>query len=190
MSKNTENGKNKENTKNNAKKNTKRLVFSALMVAMSIVIGIVCKAYLTLSPVMRITFDNMPIILLGFMFGPVYSIMAAVAGDIISALVAGYAPTPLITVGAAAIGLVAGVLPKYIIKRKGFFASLGVTLSAHIIGSVIIKTYALADLYSLEFLPTLLLRAPLYIAISLAEAYLIYIILKNKQIIGLTEDRK
>ena len=112
--------KNKEKTKNNVKNNTKKIVFSALMVAMSIIIGIGCKAYFTLTPILRITFDNMPIILLGFMFGPLYSTMAAVGADIISALIAGFAPTPIITVGAACIGLLAGILPRYIIKRKGF----------------------------------------------------------------------
>ncbi len=172
---------NKEKTKTN----TKKIVFSALMVAMSIVIGIVCKAYFTLTPILRITFENMPIILLGFMFGPLYSVMAAIGADVISALIAGYAPTPLITVGAACLGLLAGVMPKYIFKRKSFVSVLSVSLIAHGIGSVIIKTYALADLYSLRFLPTLWVRIPLYAAISLAEAYLIYIILKNKQISSL-----
>lgn len=173
--------KNKEESRNN----TKKIVFSALMVAMSIIVGIVCKAYFTLTPILRITFDNMPIILLGFMFGPLYSTMAAVCADIISALIAGYAPTPLITVGAACLGLLAGALPRYIIKRKGFLSTLSVSFIAHGVGSVLVKTYALSDLYSLQFLPTLWVRLPLYTAIALAEAYLIYIILKNKQISSL-----
>ncbi len=177
--------KNKEKAKNN----TKKIVFSALMVAMSIVIGIVCKAYFTLTPILRITFDNMPIILLGFMFGPLYSVMAAVGADIISALIAGYAPTPLITVGAACIGLLAGVLPRYIIKRKGFLSVLSVSLIAHGVGSMLVKTYGLADLYSLEFLPTLWVRIPLYAVIALAESYLVYIILKNKLISSLGTEK-
>lgn len=180
---------NKENKKNKAKNTTKKLVFSALMVAMCIIIGAVCKAYFTLTPVLRITFDNMPIILLGFIFGPIYSVMAAVVADIISALSAGYAPTPLITVGAACVGLVAGILPRYIIKRKGFLSVLSVALASHAVGSVLVKTYALADLYSLEFLPTLWVRIPLYAVIALAESYLVYIILKNKQISSLGTEK-
>ncbi len=177
--------KNKEKAKNN----TKKIVFSALMVAMSIIIGIVCKAYFTLTPILRITFDNMPIILLGFMFGPLYSTMAAVGADIISALIAGFAPTPIITVGAACIGLLAGILPRYIIKRKGFLSALSVSLIAHGVGSMLVKTYGLADLYSLEFLPTLWVRIPLYAVIALAESYLVYIILKNKLISSLGTEK-
>lgn len=171
-------------SKNSAKIATRRMVFSALMVAMSLVIGIVCKAYLTLTPIFRITFENMPIILLGVMFGPMYSVMAAVGADVISALSAGYAPTPLITVGAACIGLIAGVLPR-LIRGKGYASVLAVVSVSHFIGSVLVKTYALCDLYSLEFFPAFWLRLPLYIAISCAEAYLIYIIAKNRQISSL-----
>lgn len=165
------------------------MVFSALAVAMSIIIGIVCKAYFTLTPVIRITLDNMPIILIGFMFGPVYSVMAAVGADVISALIAGFAPTPLITVGAAAIGLIAGVLPRYIIKRKGFLSALTVSLAAHVVGSLFIKTYGLADLYSLPFWETLLVRIPVIVPIAAVEGYLVYVVLKNKQLSAFAEDK-
>ncbi len=171
------------------KRNTKRLVFSALMVAMSIIIGIVCKTYFTISPILRVTFDNMPVILLGMLFGPVYSTMAAVGADLISALIAGYAPTPLITVGAAVLGAVAGLIPRYIIKRKGFLAILISSLAAHSLGSILIKSYALSELYSLDFLPTLWARLPVCLGISVIEAYLVYIIMKNKRISSLSEGK-
>ena len=169
---------------------TKKLVFSALAVAMSIVIGIVCKAYFTLTPVLRITFDTMPILLLGVMFGPVYSVMAAIGADVISALIAGFAPTPIITVGAAAIGLVAGLLPRIIIKRKSFVAIALTALAAQTVGSLIIKTYGLADLYSLPFWETLIVRLPVMIVIAFVESYLVYVILKNKQMSKLADSRE
>ncbi len=168
---------------------TRKLVFSALAVAMSIVIGIVCKAYFTLTPVIRITLDNMPIILLGYMFGPVYGVMAAVGADVVSALIAGFAPTPLITVGAALIGLIAGAVPRYIIKRKGFLSTVSVSLLAHTAGSLFVKTYGLADLYNLPFWETLLIRLPVMLVIALAEGYLVYIILKNKQLSSFAETK-
>jgi ECF transporter S component (folate family) len=168
--------------KRSGKNVTKKLVFAALAVAMSIVIGIVCKAYFTLTPILRITFDMMPILLLGVMFGPVYSVMAAIGADVISALIAGFAPTPIITVGAAAIGLVAGLLPRIIIKRKSFVSIMLVSLSAQTVGSLFIKTYGLADLYSLPFWETLAVRLPVMLFIAFVEAYLVYILLKNKQL--------
>lgn len=164
------------------RQSTKKLVFSALMVAMSIIIGIICKAYFTVTPITRITFDTMPILLLGIMFGPVYSVTAAVSADVVSALIAGYAPTPLITVGSAVIGLLAGVIPRYIIKRKGFLQILSASAVSQLVGSLLVKTYALADLYGFEFLPTLLARIPFSVIIAAVEAYLVFLILKNKQI--------
>jgi len=164
------------------KEQTKRMVFAALMVAISIIIGVICKAYLTLTPFVRITFDNLPILLLGYMFGPVYSVMAAVAVDLISALMAGFAPTPLITVGAGVIGLLSGVLPRYIIKRKNFLCILCVSLITHAAGSVLIKTYALSDLYTVPFFEILWVRIPVYAAVALVEAYLVYILMKNKYV--------
>lgn len=169
---------------------TKKLVFSALAVAMSLVIGIVCKAYFTLTPVIRITFDTMPILLLGVMFGPVYSVMAAIGADVISALIAGYAPTPIITVGAAAIGLVAGLLPRIIIKMKSFIAIVSVSLVAQTVGSLFIKTYGLADLYNLPFWETLLIRLPVVLVIAVVEGYLVCVLLKNKQLSRLSDSRE
>lgn len=169
---------------------TKKLVFSALAVAMSIVIGIVCKAYFTITPILRITFDTMPILLLGVMFGPVYSVMAAIGADVISALIAGYAPTPIITVGAAAIGLIAGLLPRIIIKRKSFVAVASVSLIAQTAGSLFIKTYGLADLYNLPFWETLLFRLPVMLVIAVVEGYLVYMLLKNKQLSRFADSRE
>lgn len=171
-------------TKNNL---TRKIVFSALAVAMSIVIGMVCKAYFTITPIIRITFDNMPIILLGFVFGPIYSVMAAVGTDLISALLAGWAPTPLITLGAAVIGLTAGVLPRVIIKRKGFVATTSVSLIAHVLGSLFVKSWGLADLYSLPFWETVVTRMPVILVIAVAEGYLVYVLLKNKQLLKLAD---
>lgn len=164
---------------------TKKLVFSALMLALSILIGAVCKAFFTVTPITRITFDTMPIILLGFLFGPVYSTMAAVGADLVSALIAGYAPTPFITVGAAAIGAVSGVLARYIIKRKNFISIASVSLAAHAIGSMLIKTYGLADLYGMQFSVAFWARLPFGLLIAAVEAYLIYIVLKNDRISSL-----
>lgn len=171
-------------TKNNL---TRKLVFSALAVAMSIVIGMVCKAYFTITPIIRITFDNVPIILLGVLFGPLYSVMAAVGADLISALLAGWAPTPLITLGAAVIGLVAGALPRIIIKRKSFVAIASVSLIAHVLGSLFVKSWGLADLYSLPFWETVVARMPVILVIALAEGYLVYVLLKNKQLLKLAD---
>ena len=162
---------------------TKKLVVSALMVALSVVIGFVCKTYLTFGAV-RITFENLPVILAAMAFGPVWGALVGAASDLVSCVAAGYSVNPLITVGAASVGLVAGVLAKYVFKRRGWLSVFAAALGAHVVGSMLIKS---AGLYLLGYaFQALLLRAPLYLGIAAAESYIIYMLSKNRQISGLT----
>ena len=84
----------------------KVMVCVALFVAMSIV----CGKYLAIGVgnVLRFSFENMPIILSGLMFGPVVGIFAGVAADIVGCVLVGYALNPIVTIGAAAVGGVSG----------------------------------------------------------------------------------
>lgn len=157
----------------------RKLVFSALLTALCVVIGWVCKTYLTFGAI-RLTFENLPILLAGFLLGPVYGAAVGAAADLISAPLSGFGVNPVITLGAAAVGAVAGILSKYIIRKHGFVQILLVSLSSHALGSMIIKSLGLW-MYDYAW-QLLLLRVPLYIVIGTAEAYIIYIMLKNKKL--------
>ncbi len=160
------------------KTDLKKLVFSALMTALCVVIGWVCKTYLTFGAV-RITFENIPVLLTGMLLGPVYGATVGIASDIISALLSGFGVNPAITVGAASIGIVSGVISKYAVRSKKYPAVLLSVMTAHFVGSMVIKTIALyfMNLYAWQLLA---IRIPLYLVIGLAESYIIYIILKRK----------
>ncbi len=166
------------------KSSIKKLVFAALLTALCVVIGWVCKAYLTFGAI-RITFENLPVLLAGFLLGPVYGAAVGAVADIVSALLSGFGINPVITLGAAMIGAVAGVLSKYIIKKKGFLQILLVSLCAHALGSMIIKSLGLW-MYSYAW-QILILRVPLYLVIGTAEAYIIYIMLKNRQLMSVAK---
>ncbi len=169
------------------KKSLKKLVFSALMTALCVIIGWVCKAYFTFGAI-RITFENLPVLLAGIVLGPVYGAAVGAASDIISALLSGFSINPVITLGAAAIGMVAGVLSRYVLKNKGFVAVLLASLSAHALGSMLIKSLGLW-MYDYAW-QLLVLRIPLYLVIGTAESYIIYILLKNKILISFSEGVK
>ncbi|MBO5306039.1 MAG: ECF transporter S component, partial [Clostridia bacterium] len=63
----------------------KTLAFSAILCAMSVVIGIFCKSYLNFGAgLFRITFENLPIIVSGIFYGPVVGAILGIATDIIS----------------------------------------------------------------------------------------------------------
>ena len=165
--------------KNKKRINTRVLVFAALMASMSIVIGLVCKNYLTFSDgSVRITFENLPIILSGIWFGPFVGAVVGVIADFISALLSPpYQPNPLISLGAASIGILSGVLARYIIKGRKFYHILLLTLAVHTVGSVIIKSTMLGLMGYAVVWP---IRIAIYSAVALCESYLIYVIVSNK----------
>ena len=161
------------------KQETKKLVFSALMVAVCVVIGWICKSFFTFGTI-RITFDNFPLIFVGILLGPVWGALTGIASDVVSCFMSGYEINPIITVGAASIGFVSGVVSRYIIKGRKFPSVLAITLLSHSVGSVIIKSVGLWTIYRTPFYAVILPRIPLYIVIPLVESYLIYVILKYK----------
>ncbi len=161
------------------KQETKKLVFSALMVAVCVVIGWICKSFFTFGTI-RITFDNFPLIFVGILLGPVWGALTGIASDVVSCFMSGYEINPIITVGAASIGFVSGVVSRYIIKGRKFSSVSAIALLSHSVGSVIIKSVGLWTIYRTPFYAVILPRIPLYIVIALVESYLIYVILKYK----------
>ncbi len=170
------------------KKRLKKLAFAAMMIALCVIIGLVCKTYLTFDAI-RITFENIPVILTGILLGPIYGAAVGVASDLISAPLSGFGINPVITLGSASIGLVSGLLSRQVMSTDKFGAVLFADIAAHFVGSMIIKSLGLL-MYAYP-IPMVLLRVPLYAAIGLAESYLLFAILKNKQIKNaFTENKK
>ena len=162
------------------------LTVSAMLTAISIVIASLCKVipFLNFGIGLRITFENMPIIMAGIFFGPIVGGCVGLATDIISCITAGMVPIPLVTVGATSIGVIAGVLSKYIVKKKGIPQIAVSVVASHAIGSMIIKSLGLWQYYY-NFGAggiTLLFRIPIYIGIIIVEIAVISLLLKNSAI--------
>lgn len=169
------------------KSKLEKLVFSAMMTALSVVIALVCKTYFTFGAI-RITFENLPVILSGVILGPFYGAVVGIASDLISAPLSGFGINPVITLGAATVGFVAGLVFKFLPKGAKFVSSLASVMSAHIVGSMIVKSLGLL-MYAYP-LQMIFFRVPLYSAIGLAESYLVFCILKNKAISKFSEEVK
>lgn len=156
------------------------LALTAVLVAMSIV----CGKYLAIrgGDILRFSFENLPILLAGMMFGPIVGGVAGVAADLIGCVLVGYAINPIVTLGAATIGIVSGILyritPKLGVGLRSFFA----LTAAHLVGSVLIKTLGLAAFYDMPIGVLMLWRLLNYVIIGALEYLLIYAILKNKAI--------
>lgn len=163
------------------------LVFAAVLVAMSIV----CGKYLAIrgGDILRFSFENLPILLAGMMFGPVVGAVVGVAADLIGCLLVGYTINPIVTVGAAMIGLVSGLLYR-ITSRLPYFARLLLAVGvAHLLGSVVIKTVGLSAFYDMPVIVLMLWRLLNYLIVGALEYGLIYPILKNKAIHSLLTNK-
>ena len=68
-------------------KSVKMLTVAAMLTAMSVVIGIFCKNTLNFgNGLYRITFENLPIIMSGILFGPIVGGLVGAASDFVSYL--------------------------------------------------------------------------------------------------------
>ncbi|MCI5892131.1 MAG: folate family ECF transporter S component [Clostridiales bacterium] len=154
----------------------KVLLVSAMFIALSIVLG--KQLSFTMGP-LRFSFENLTILMAGIMFGPIIGTLVGAAADIIGCIIVGYSINPIITVGAASIGLISGLVSFYCFADKPKLRILAAVGLAHLVGSVIIKSIGLYVYYR-HPISLILLRIPTYIIIGSIEGYLIYVLMTNK----------
>ena len=168
-------------------KSVKALTLSSLLAAMSVVIGIFCKSLMNFGDgLFRISFENLPIILSGIMFGPIVGAAVGITSDLISYLLSPqtYPINLVVTLGAGIIGLVSGIVSKYIIRNNGDLQIIASTSASHLIGSVIIKSIGLFDYYQWG----VLFRIPTYIVIAVIETLIICMLYKKSGFKRLIEE--
>lgn len=154
---------------------------SAMLCAMSVVIGIFCKNFLNFGGgLIRITFENLPIILSGIMFGPIVGGTVGVTADIVSYLLSNqvYPINLIVTIGAASIGVISGLFSKYVVKKHGYIRLILPSVIAHIVGSMVIKTAGLYTIYGVA----VLWRVPLYIVIAALEITVMCLMYRNRAV--------
>ena len=157
--------------------NIRVMVISALFIAMSIVLGKMLAVNVGSS--IRISFENLPILMAGIFFGPLVGAAVGVGADIIGCLIVGYSINPVITLGAASVGLFAGLAAGAFRKKHTFSHTLSSVMSGHAIGSMLIKSIGMF-IYFHTPIQILVLRVPLYVGIGLFETYIITLLLKNR----------
>ena len=156
----------------------RHLTLAAMLTAMSVVIGIFCKNFLNFYlGLFRITFENLPIILAGILFGPVTGALVGISSDLISYFMSSqaFAPNLIVTLGAATVGIVSGTVARFIVRQRSVRQIVISGAAAHILGSMIIKPIGLYSYYGI----LVLWRIPLYMVIAPIEIILICMIYKN-----------
>lgn len=162
-----------------AKSALKRLVLGAMLAAMSVVIGMFCKSFLNFGGgLWRVTFENLPIILAGVFLGPVTGGLVGIVSDLTSYLLSPqiYPPNLIVTFGAFAVGVTAGLMAKLAVRERGTKQIALSAAVAHVIGSMIIKPIGLFQFYQWA----VLVRIPLYLVIAPLEILLLCLLWKQK----------
>jgi ECF transporter S component (folate family) len=127
--------------------NPRALCLAALLAAMSLILGKFLQIPNPFQEVIRISFENLPVIMAGVAFGPIMGLMTGVVADLLGCLMYGYTINPIITLGAGAAGLAAGVVASWLLRRFSVFRVIAATVAAHLLGSVLIKSLGLAAWY-------------------------------------------
>lgn len=159
----------------------KSLVLAAMLAAMGVVIGLFCKNF-NLAPGIRITFENLPVVLSGILFGPIIGGLVGSVSDLCAGILTGQAMNPLINFGALMVGVVAGIVP-LMIKKRGTVQILVADLLAHFVGSMVIKTIALYQWFG----PSILWRIPIELVVILIEIILLCFLFRRKSFCRLIE---
>ena len=117
------------------------LCLCAMLTAVSVVIGILCKNFLTWNVYIRFTFENMPIIFIGYLFGPVWGTLCGLAADAVSCLCSSNPSwNPVISIGAGTVGFLSGLIPLFLKKRPPLFRLIVAAAFAHLVGQVCVKS--------------------------------------------------
>ena len=171
-------------------KNKKNVLLGSLKVmcavALLATISIICGKFLSFPQegTFRFSVENLPILLAGVVFGPVAGAITGLLADLLGCFLRGWAPLPLVTAGAVAIGLTSGLLYRFIAPKSLALRTGIAVFGAHALGSVLIKTLGLAHAYGSPFLPTLGWRGLNYLVIGALEFLLLYLLLRNKAVSG------
>ena len=162
-------------SKVNFGKHLRVLILMALFAAISVVM----KLYaFPREGIIRISFENLPIMFTSIFLGPIQGMVVAIVADLLGCLAIMQTPLPMVTVGAAFIGLFSGLLYRWL-KLLPPFLRIGIAVvTVQFIGSILIKSYAIHDFYKLTYLHAIIWRT-YYFAIAAAEWGMLYSIYKS-----------
>ena len=164
--------------------NPRALCLAGLLAAMSLILGKFLQIPTPFAEFVRISFENLPVILAGLVLGPLAGAMTGAVADLVGCLAYGYSINPLITLGAALAGLVAGLFG-WILSRTPLLCRISVSaIAAHLVGSVGIKTAGIAAWYlakyDLGYLELTMWRLLNYSIIAVLEIAILFALLRHR----------
>ena len=158
---------------------TRMLVTMALLSAIEVVLArfIVPMP----NPTMRFSIEAVPIIVAGYIYGPVAGAIVGLVGDAVGTLFSGYGYNPLFAVPPMLIGLCSGLLRHLLYKKVSYLRILATFLPAVVLGSVLWQSYWLSFFYGTHsFVWFLGSRAVQFAVASAVNAAVIFGLFKSR----------
>lgn len=170
-----------------ASSRVRMIAMLAILAAASVVLGKFLQ--IPIGDSIRISFENLPILFAGLVFGPIGGGVTGLVADLVGCIAVGYEINPVITLGAVSVGLVAGIMSRFFVRegKASLWRVLICVLFAHIIGSVILKSAGLRLWYTTPW-SVLALRIPVYLANTVVESLIITALLRSGIIRGTIRD--
>lgn len=157
---------------------TRTLATLALLCAMEIILARFCVIWITNS--IKITFEAIPILTAGLLFGPVAGAVVGAVSDILGAgLLSGLGWLPVLTVTPTLLGLLAGLLRPLVWKHLSLPRLLLVTGSGFVLGSMFWTTWWLSTLYGTPLPALLAVRVPLYCVIAVLDTLALFFLCRS-----------
>ena len=158
---------------------TRMLVTMALLSAIEVVLArfIVPMP----NPTMRFSIEAVPIIVAGYLYGPVAGAIVGLVGDAVGTLFSGYGYNPLFAVPPMLIGLCAGLMRPMLYGKVNYWRILATFLPAVLVGSILWQSYWLSFIYGTHsFVWFLGSRAVQFAITSLVNAAVILGLFKSR----------
>ncbi len=166
----------------------KTLIVCSLLAALSIVFGKFLA--IPVGDSIRFSFENTPIFIAGFLFGPLCGVLTAVVADLVGGLmVYGGSVNLIITLGAAIIGFSGGILYR-LLKSKLILKIVISVAVAHIMGSVLIKSLGIHLVYGSPYGVLLCWRSLNYLIMTFIDTFILYFLFKSTSFNKLAETLK
>ena len=169
----------------------RRTLERAILLGLFAAISIVAGKYLAIrvGDLFRFSLENTSVLLAGILFGPVAGMAVGIVADLLGCVLVGYTINLYVTAGAAAIGLLSGLIFKYAKGSRSLKLTLAV-LVAHLVGSVVIKTIGLAQFYGMPLYVLMAWRALNYLIVGALDGIILHLLLNISTIAKYTRPEK
>lgn len=133
------------------------------------------------NPYMRFSIEAVPVIVAGFLFGPVPGAVVGFVADFVGCLFSPYGYNPLFSLPPVLIGLCAGLMRPLLYRKVSFLRILAAFAPAVVVGSILWQSYWLSFIYGSHslwwFLGT---RSIQFVVTSLVNAAVICGLFKSR----------